>query len=156
MKEVKLAAHDWLTKILVSMWARHAFDERVKNDHVTNNISESFNNWVGDIRSKPILTLLEGLRSKLIAQKLRAIKKRNTKGGPSSQFSIVQDIGGDVVEDAFECIGLDKEFYDTMDGLVDEIMGSANASCGVSSGGLLDHAATEAVGGTGQFDVRSN
>ncbi|KAK4427983.1 hypothetical protein Salat_1567300 [Sesamum alatum] len=34
-----------------------------------------------------------------------------------------------------------KEFYDTMDGLVDEIIGTANASCGVSSGGLLDHAA---------------
>ncbi|KAL0277968.1 UNVERIFIED_CONTAM: hypothetical protein Sradi_7308700, partial [Sesamum radiatum] len=39
---------------------RHAFDERLKNDHVTNNISESFNHWVGDLRSKPVLTLVDG------------------------------------------------------------------------------------------------
>ncbi|KAK4400523.1 hypothetical protein Sango_1158400 [Sesamum angolense] len=39
-------AYDWLLKIPAEMWSRHAFDERLKNDHVTNNISESFNHWV--------------------------------------------------------------------------------------------------------------
>ncbi|KAK4391754.1 hypothetical protein Sango_1953200 [Sesamum angolense] len=63
IKELKPAAYDWLLKIPAEMWSRHAFDERLKNDHVTNNISESFNHWVGDLRSKPVLTLVDGLRT---------------------------------------------------------------------------------------------
>ncbi|KAL0432015.1 UNVERIFIED_CONTAM: hypothetical protein Sradi_0827500 [Sesamum radiatum] len=55
---------------------RHAFDERLKNDHDTNNISESFNHWVGDLRSKPVLTLLDGLRTKLMCR----LQKRKLKG----------------------------------------------------------------------------
>ncbi|KAK4394623.1 hypothetical protein Sango_1616600 [Sesamum angolense] len=55
---------------------RHAFDERLKNDHITNNISESFNHWVGDLRSKPVLTLVDGLRTKLMC----ILQKRKLKG----------------------------------------------------------------------------
>ncbi|KAL5765521.1 hypothetical protein ACOSP7_016138 [Xanthoceras sorbifolium] len=40
-------------------WARHAFDSRIKFNHVTNNMSECFNRWIKDERDKPILTLLE-------------------------------------------------------------------------------------------------
>ncbi|KAK4415698.1 hypothetical protein Salat_2677200 [Sesamum alatum] len=42
LKELKPAAYDWLLKIPAELWSRHAFDSRLKNDHVTNNISESF------------------------------------------------------------------------------------------------------------------
>ncbi|KAK4416848.1 hypothetical protein Salat_2510300 [Sesamum alatum] len=45
----------------------HAIDMRLKNDHVTNNISESFNNWVGELQGRPVLTLLDGLRAKLMS-----------------------------------------------------------------------------------------
>ncbi|KAL0449491.1 UNVERIFIED_CONTAM: hypothetical protein Slati_1505500 [Sesamum latifolium] len=76
IKELKPAAYDWLLKIPAEMWSRHAFDERLKNDHVTNNISESFNNWVGDLRSKPVLTLVDGLRTKLMCR----LQKRKLKG----------------------------------------------------------------------------
>ncbi|KAL0346464.1 UNVERIFIED_CONTAM: hypothetical protein Scaly_1662400 [Sesamum calycinum] len=38
VKELKPAAYDWLLKIPVEQWSRHAFDPRLKNDHVTNNI----------------------------------------------------------------------------------------------------------------------
>ncbi|KAK4411906.1 hypothetical protein Sango_0263600 [Sesamum angolense] len=55
---------------------RHAFDERLKNDHVTNNISESFNLWVGDLRSKLVLTLVDALRTKLTCK----LQKRKLKG----------------------------------------------------------------------------
>ncbi|KAK4441601.1 hypothetical protein Salat_0495000 [Sesamum alatum] len=44
----------------------HAFHSALKNDRVTNNIVESFNHWVGELRPKPVLTLLDGLRAKLI------------------------------------------------------------------------------------------
>ncbi|KAL0404131.1 UNVERIFIED_CONTAM: hypothetical protein Sradi_2053900 [Sesamum radiatum] len=43
VKELNPAAYDWLMKIPAEQWSRHAFDPRLKNDHVTNNISESFN-----------------------------------------------------------------------------------------------------------------
>ncbi|KAL0352266.1 UNVERIFIED_CONTAM: hypothetical protein Scaly_1615300 [Sesamum calycinum] len=76
IKELKPVAYDWLLKIPVEMWSRHAFDERLKNHHVTNNISESFNHWVGDLRSKPVLTLVDGLRTKLMCR----LQKRKLKG----------------------------------------------------------------------------
>ncbi|KAK4404611.1 hypothetical protein Sango_0829700 [Sesamum angolense] len=76
IKELKPAAYEWLLKILAEMWSRHAFDPRRKNDHVTNNISESFNHWVGELRSKPILTLVDGLRAKLMSR----LQKRKQKG----------------------------------------------------------------------------
>ncbi|XP_043721114.1 uncharacterized protein LOC122668641 [Telopea speciosissima] len=43
MKEEKLEAYEWLMKTLICMWARHAFDHRVKSDHIANNMIESFN-----------------------------------------------------------------------------------------------------------------
>ncbi|KAL0346023.1 UNVERIFIED_CONTAM: hypothetical protein Sradi_4433600 [Sesamum radiatum] len=76
LKEHKPAAYEWLKNIPVHMWARHAFDVRLKNDHVTNNLSESFNNWVGDLRSKPVLSLLDGLRAKIMSR----LHKRFQKG----------------------------------------------------------------------------
>ncbi|XP_043700195.1 uncharacterized protein LOC122650895 [Telopea speciosissima] len=47
MKSLNKEAHDWLMKNPVSAWARHAFDHRIKSDHVTNNMTESFNQWIG-------------------------------------------------------------------------------------------------------------
>ncbi|KAH7865072.1 hypothetical protein Vadar_001871 [Vaccinium darrowii] len=64
IKELNTEAHDHLLKLAVSSWARHAFDERVRSDHITNNGAESFNNWLGNLRGKPILTMLEGISDK--------------------------------------------------------------------------------------------
>lgn len=49
-------------------WARHKFDEHVKIDHVTNNMTESFNAYVVKVREKPILTLLEWIRRKTMTR----------------------------------------------------------------------------------------
>ncbi|KAK4417439.1 hypothetical protein Salat_2569500 [Sesamum alatum] len=78
------------------MWSRHAFDERLKNDHVTNNISESFNHWVGDLRSKPVLTLVDGLRTKLMSK----LQKRKLKGLKTN---------GDIVPNAVKELNKIKE-----------------------------------------------
>ena len=51
------AAYDWLMSKPKEMWARHAYDPRIKIDHVTNNMTESFNQWVGELRAKPALTM---------------------------------------------------------------------------------------------------
>ncbi|KAL0373872.1 UNVERIFIED_CONTAM: hypothetical protein Sradi_3302900 [Sesamum radiatum] len=76
LKEPKPATYEWLKNIPVHMWARHAFDVRLKNDHDINNLSESFNNWVGDLRSKSILSLVDGLRAKIMSR----LHKRFQKG----------------------------------------------------------------------------
>ncbi|KAL0448925.1 UNVERIFIED_CONTAM: hypothetical protein Slati_1448900 [Sesamum latifolium] len=82
VKELKSDTYDWLMKIPAEQWSRYAFDPRLKNDHVTNNINESFNHWVGELRSKPVLTLLDGLRAKLMSrlqnQREKALKWSNS------------------------------------------------------------------------------
>ena len=59
-------AYNWLMEKSLHLWARHIFDPDVKSDHVTNNMAESFNQWVSSIRCKPTLTLLENIRVKLM------------------------------------------------------------------------------------------
>ncbi|KAL5760567.1 hypothetical protein ACOSQ2_019405 [Xanthoceras sorbifolium] len=44
------------------------YDPRIKSDHNTNNMSECFNNWIKDDRDKPILTLIESLRRKVMVR----------------------------------------------------------------------------------------
>ncbi|KAA8531418.1 hypothetical protein F0562_006229 [Nyssa sinensis] len=67
-KGVSADAHIWLTRLPIASWARHAFDPLLKNDHITNNLTESFNNWVDNLRGKPIFTMLDGVRSKLMSR----------------------------------------------------------------------------------------
>jgi len=60
------------------MWAKHAYDPRIKIDHVTNNMIESFNQWVGDLRAKPTLTMLDGIHFKIIGRLNKRFEKANT------------------------------------------------------------------------------
>lgn len=46
------AAYDYLIKIDKREWARHTFVDNVKVDHVTNNMSESWNSWLNECRDK--------------------------------------------------------------------------------------------------------
>lgn len=56
-----------------SHWSRHGFDVNAKVDHVTNNITMSFNSQIDKHRAKSILTLLKCLRRKI----MKNILKRN-------------------------------------------------------------------------------
>ncbi|KAL5778994.1 hypothetical protein ACOSQ2_009731 [Xanthoceras sorbifolium] len=56
---------NWLMAEPVDKWTRHAFDCRIKSDHVTNNMSSAYD-WIKDERDNPILTLLELLKRKII------------------------------------------------------------------------------------------
>ncbi|XP_043687579.1 uncharacterized protein LOC122638795 [Telopea speciosissima] len=66
MKAERNDAYDWLMKTPISMWSRHAFVHRAKSDHITNNMTESFNQWVGPCKDKSVLTLIDEIRSKLM------------------------------------------------------------------------------------------
>ncbi|XP_043717917.1 uncharacterized protein LOC122665848 [Telopea speciosissima] len=66
IKSIDNAAYEWLNRKPHTLWSRHAFDLRCKNDSITNNVTESFNSWVGSLRSKPILSLLDSIRIKVM------------------------------------------------------------------------------------------
>ncbi|XP_027086671.1 uncharacterized protein [Coffea arabica] len=76
IKDINREAWKYLDKIPKSFWCRHVFSPQFKCDHVTNNIIESFNNWVSDLRGKLILTLVDGLRRKF----MKNLHKRYQKG----------------------------------------------------------------------------
>ncbi|XP_027157964.1 uncharacterized protein LOC113759586 [Coffea eugenioides] len=64
IKDININAWKYLDKIPRTTWCRHVFSTELKCDHDTNNFTESFNAWIGDLRGKPILTLVDGLRRK--------------------------------------------------------------------------------------------
>ncbi|XP_027118659.1 uncharacterized protein [Coffea arabica] len=78
IKDMNIEAWRFLSKIPVSAWARHAFSTDMKCDHVTNNFTESFNAWIGDLRCQPILTLVEGLRKKIMKKLHKKYQKACT------------------------------------------------------------------------------
>ena len=61
-------AYVWMMKIPVETWARHAFDTVCKTDLVVNNLSEVFNKMILDVRSKPIQTMIDGIKNKLMVK----------------------------------------------------------------------------------------
>ncbi|XP_043710205.1 uncharacterized protein LOC122659122 [Telopea speciosissima] len=73
--ELNSEAYQWLMKNPLSMWSRHPFEARAKSDHITNNISESFNQWITNIRHMFILTLLDQLRVKLMERMYNMYEK---------------------------------------------------------------------------------
>ncbi|XP_073154160.1 uncharacterized protein [Henckelia pumila] len=69
IKETDPAAYKWLMEKCgehTSTWSRHGFDTTSEMDHVTNNMSESFNAFTGKMRKMPIITLLEWYRRKIM------------------------------------------------------------------------------------------
>ena len=73
----------WLSAIPVHTWARHAFDTNSKTDLVVNNLSEVFNSYILDVRKKPIQTMIEGIKNKLMT---RGFEKR--EGGQKARWEI--------------------------------------------------------------------
>ncbi|XP_028059513.1 uncharacterized protein LOC114263206 [Camellia sinensis] len=49
IKDISNDAFIWLQKVPVEGRTRHAFDARIRIDHITNNMTESFNNWLGNM-----------------------------------------------------------------------------------------------------------
>jgi hypothetical protein len=70
LRKVSNEAANWLLdpERPKSMWARHTIDSECKSDHVTNNVSESFNSWLGDDRKKTILSMVESITCRLMAR----------------------------------------------------------------------------------------
>jgi hypothetical protein len=66
LKRMKSDAHEYLAKIDPSTWSRAWFATDSKCDLLQNNICECFNSYILKARNKPILTMLEQIRKKLM------------------------------------------------------------------------------------------
>uniref|UniRef100_A0A0A9ET60 Uncharacterized protein n=1 Tax=Arundo donax TaxID=35708 RepID=A0A0A9ET60_ARUDO len=47
-------------------WTRCKFNTAIKCDYITNNIAESFNNWIGEIKDLPMCELADKLREMIM------------------------------------------------------------------------------------------
>ncbi|KAK2661843.1 hypothetical protein Ddye_000417 [Dipteronia dyeriana] len=63
--EVDPKAKQWLMKIDPHCWSRFGYDQYIRCDHVTNNMTEAFNNMFGTHRAQTYLQLMEFIRLKL-------------------------------------------------------------------------------------------
>ncbi|KAJ0052854.1 hypothetical protein Pint_01510 [Pistacia integerrima] len=66
VKDVDEGVYKWLLENEPDQWSRHAFDTTTKSYHITNNMSECFNSWLGEDRKLPILSLLELYRCRVM------------------------------------------------------------------------------------------
>ncbi|KAI3795072.1 hypothetical protein L1987_37716 [Smallanthus sonchifolius] len=76
LTEIAGVRKDALTYIIENhkkIWSRCKFGTTSKCDYITNNISEAFNSWVGELRYQPVLDLLDSIREKIM---VRFDKKR--------------------------------------------------------------------------------
>ena len=83
MKAECKAAWEWMSRIPPKAWSRHAMDTNCKTDLVVNNLSEVFNKYILDVRNKPIVTMINGIKDKLL---VRYQQKR--EGGLVSRWEI--------------------------------------------------------------------
>ena len=83
MKAECTAAWEWMSRIPPKAWSRHAMDTNCKTDLVVNNLSEVFNKYILDVRNKPIVTMINGIKDKFL---VRFHQKR--EGGKCARWEI--------------------------------------------------------------------
>ena len=66
MENVKPAATNWLRKTHKKLWARSQF--KTICDYVTNNLAESFNNWIKPHKSMNLDDFMDKLRQMLMSK----------------------------------------------------------------------------------------
>ena len=54
--------HGYLTKYHSLLWMRYKFNPAIKCDYINNNLAESFNSWIKDIKDLPVDELADKLR----------------------------------------------------------------------------------------------
>ena len=63
LRNINPKAFNWLVAILRESWCKHAFNMYPRCDVLMNNLSESFNSIILLARDKPIISMMEWIRS---------------------------------------------------------------------------------------------
>ncbi|XP_014499554.1 uncharacterized protein LOC106760657 [Vigna radiata var. radiata] len=81
LKTINSDAYDWLMAIPTKCWCKHAFSAYPRCDELINNLSESFNSTILLARDKPIITMMEWIRSYIMSRFATLREKSNTYHG---------------------------------------------------------------------------
>ncbi|KAF7823581.1 uncharacterized protein G2W53_021725 [Senna tora] len=82
VKAISESAWSWLDRLDPKVWSRHAFRTFPKNWALTSNMCEQFNSKIARYRSKPILTLAEEIRCKIMRKICKEREKMLRYHGP--------------------------------------------------------------------------
>ncbi|KAK8540585.1 hypothetical protein V6N13_027104 [Hibiscus sabdariffa] len=96
MRSMSDASFKWLQGKDPRQWSKSHFSTRCKSDMLLNNLSESFNKMILESRDKPILTMMEMIRSKImtrIVSKKEQAEKINGLLCPKIQKKLESAIG---------------------------------------------------------------
>ncbi|WVZ07385.1 hypothetical protein V8G54_020731 [Vigna mungo] len=63
LKAINIDAYNWLIGIPTKTWCKHAFSTYCRCDVLINNLTESFNSTILLARDKPIITMMEWIRT---------------------------------------------------------------------------------------------
>ncbi|KAK2662003.1 hypothetical protein Ddye_000577 [Dipteronia dyeriana] len=75
LQEVNNDAYNYIMKVPLKHWALHAFENYVKSDHVSNNISECFNVWMEKVRAQPAMSIFKGIRRKMMQRMAKRLEE---------------------------------------------------------------------------------
>ncbi|KAK1587020.1 hypothetical protein Q3G72_008652 [Acer saccharum] len=87
----------YLAAIEPCHWSRHAFDQSIKCDHVTNNMTEAFNSMLKDCRSRNYLGLMEYIR-RMVMNRFQLRKQECSRWGTVIPPAVNKKIKGNSVE----------------------------------------------------------
>ena len=68
MKELDHGAWEYLANIDPAQWSRSHFSSRALSNCYVNNLNESFNSMILRARDKPIVSMLEWIRTRLMSR----------------------------------------------------------------------------------------
>ncbi|KAL4318980.1 hypothetical protein GQ457_18G014420 [Hibiscus cannabinus] len=82
LKALSVPAYEWIKKINPAQWSKSHFSTRSKCDMLLNNLCESFNKVILEARDKPILTMMEVIRTKLMKKVVSKREEAEKWPGP--------------------------------------------------------------------------
>ncbi|KAL4308358.1 hypothetical protein GQ457_01G018380 [Hibiscus cannabinus] len=82
MRAISEEAFDWLQKKDPAQWSKSHFATHCKSDMLLNNMCESFNKIILEARDKPILTMLEMIRCKIMNRFAKKAEEAQKIVGP--------------------------------------------------------------------------
>ncbi|XP_042482641.1 uncharacterized protein LOC122063048 [Macadamia integrifolia] len=130
IKSIRNDAHDWLSANPPNSWSRWAFDHRAKSNHITNNMTESFNNCIVPYRDKPILYLIDQLRI-LLMEKLhkRFEQACSYKGSLTPNIKKKLDV---IYQQSRSCVALSAGYneFEVNDGALRFVVNLNTRKCG--------------------------
>ena len=74
LKDLDVKAWEYLADINPAQWSKTHFSSRALCDCLANNLSESFNAMILEVRDKPILAMLEWIRVRLMTKQYKKMK----------------------------------------------------------------------------------